>query len=424
MPDNIQPGRLPLMTIFRLAWRNLYRNRRRTWISAVTVAFAIFLLQLSYSMLIGMEDQSFDNLINYQTAHAKLYAEGYFEEREDFSLDYALTDAESVQALMTDVAGVAGASPRITFSAQLSDGSDQLACLGVGIKIEEGDATVFKIPEAVVAGEFLSPGEEGMLLGSGLAEFFEIGVGDWLTVLAKTKNGAYEALDLPVVGLLGTGNPGIDRNSFMIPLETARYMLEMESEATEIAIRYAATAGEDATLGRIRTAVAENESVDVKSWQEVEEDFMALVETKRMSSIIMLGLFVVIAVVGITNTILMAAFERTREIGTLVAMGLRGSGIKKLFLAEGAFMGLLGGAIGTILATGVIGYFSVNGIDLSAMYGDMDTGYPIKDVFYMAFAPSYIIGVWLCTGVLAALASYYPAARASRQQPAEALRHV
>ncbi len=151
---------------------------------------------------------------------------------------------------------------------------------------------------------------------------------------------------------------------------------------------------------------------------------MSLVETKRASSIIMLGLFVLIAVVGITNTILMAAFERTREIGTLMAMGLRGAGIRKIFLAEGALMGLLGGAMGILMAVGVIGYFAVKGIDLSAMYGDIDTGYPVKDVFYMAFEPTFMVASWLVTGLLAAIASYYPAARASRQNPAEALRYV
>ena len=150
MSDVIKPGRLPWLSILRLAWRNLARNRRRTWISAITVAFAIFLLQLSYSMLIGMEDQSFDNLINYQTAHAKLYATGYFEEREDFTLDYSLAQAEAIQSKMAEVAGVAGAAPRITFSAQLSDGSDQVSCLGTGIQIGDGDASVFKIPEAIL----------------------------------------------------------------------------------------------------------------------------------------------------------------------------------------------------------------------------------------------------------------------------------
>ncbi len=319
---------------------------------------------------------------------------------------------------------MAGVASRLNFAAQLSDGSEQVSCLGTGIQVGGRDAEVFRIPQAVVAGAYLKEGEEGMLLGSGLAEFFDVTVGDWLTVLAKTKDGAYEALDLPIVGLIGTGNPAIDRNNFMIPLETARYMLDMDAEATELAIRYAPSASEATTFSRIAEALQDEKGVDLKSWQEVEENFMALVETKRASSIIMLGLFVMIAIVGITNTILMAAFERTREIGTLLAMGLRGAGIRKIFLAEGALMGLLGGAIGTVLAMGVIGYFALKGIDLSAMYGDMDTGYPIKDVFYMAFEPAFLVSSWLLTGLLAAIASYYPAARASRQDPAEALRYV
>ncbi len=103
MSDSLIPGILEPRTLFRLAWRNLSRNRRRTWISAITVAFAIFLLQLSYAMLIGLEDQSFDNLINYQTSHAKLYAPGYFDEREDLSLDYAVQTPEIIQTKMAEV---------------------------------------------------------------------------------------------------------------------------------------------------------------------------------------------------------------------------------------------------------------------------------------------------------------------------------
>lgn len=421
---SIKPGALGNFAMLKLAWRNLARNRKRTWISAITVAFAVFLLQLSYAMLIGLEDQSFDNLINYQTGHAKIYAAGYFEEREDLTLDYLLTDSGDLQQKLENVTGVAGVTSRITFAAQLSDGSEQLPVFGIGIQVAGSDDAVFRIPQTIVAGRYPEAGDEGMLLGSGLAEFFDVEAGDWLTVLAKTKNGAYEALDLEILGLIGTGNPAIDRSTIMLPLETARYMLDMDTQSTEIALRFAPSAGLSGTMQRIQHVLDENAAVDLKSWQEVEEDFMALVQSKRMGSTIMLGLFVLIAVVGITNTILMASFERTREVGTLMAIGLRGSGIRKMFLIEGGLMGLLGGAIGIVLSVGIIGYFAVKGIDLSAMYGDMDTGYPIKDVFYMAFEPGYMIASWLVTGLLAAGASLYPAARASRQDPAEALRYV
>ena len=273
VPAALKHGVLGFIVTLKLAWRNLARNRKRTSISAITVAFAVFLLQLSYAMLIGLEDQSFDNLINYQTGHAKIFAAGYFEEREDLTLDHLIRVSDSLQHALAELDGVAGAAPRITFAAQLSDGSDQLSVLGVGIQPAGSDDAVFRIRQAIVGGRYLDPEDEGLLLGSGLAEFFEAGVGDWLTVLAKTKNGAYEALDLEVIGLIGTGNPAIDRNTIMMPLDVTRYMLDMESEATEIALRFASASRSERTLQRVSEVLGEEKQVDLKSWQEVEEDF-------------------------------------------------------------------------------------------------------------------------------------------------------
>ena len=418
------PGVLGLRATFRLGWRNLKRNRRRTWITASTVALAVLLLQFSTALLIGVEQQSFDNLINYQTGHAKIYADGYFEERDEFPLDYTFEDGGALQAHVEAIPGVAAATPRLTFQAQLSNGMDQIPCLGVGIMIQGSDSDVFRIPQSVVDGEYLADDDEGILLGSGIAEIFEVGAGDWLTVLAKTQYGAYEALDLPIVGLIGTGNPLIDRNSFLIPLPTAQYILDMEGAATEMAVRFSATARETATLERLESTIEASGAFDVKGWREMESDFMALVQAKRMGQVIFLGIFLILAVVGITNTILMAAYERTREIGMLMAIGLRGTGIRGLFLVEGALTGLIGGAIGSLIALGIIVWLASVGIDFAALYGDMDIGYPVKDTLYPALNLPILAVGWLFTGFLAAIASLYPAARASHNRPVEALRHV
>jgi putative ABC transport system permease protein len=388
------------------------------------VALAVLLVQAAMSLLIGIEQQSFNNLINYQTGHAKLYAAGYFENRDELPLEHALTDLSALEETVLSVGGVAAATPRIVFSAQLSNGVDQIACLGVGIDVTGSDTDVFRIPQTVVEGQYLRPSEEGLLLGSGLAELFGVSLGDWLTVLAKTQAGAYEAIDLEIVGVVGTGNPLIDQNSFLLPLEMARYILDMESGATELALRFATTANESATLQRLQGTFAESQEVEVKGWRDMEEDFMSLVKLKRVGQGIFLAIFVVLAVVGITNTILMAAFERTTEIGMMMAMGLRNAGIRRLFLAEGALTGLIGAAVGSVVGVAIIAYFAVQGIDISAMYGDMDIGYPVKDTIYPGMNVAVIVGSWLLTGVLAAIASLYPAARASRMQPVEALRHV
>lgn len=423
MQRETAPGTLRQRTLLRLAWRNLARNRKRTWITAATVAIAVLMLNISMSLLLGVEQQSFDNLINFQTAHAKVFAEGYFPSREELPLDYLLTDLEELQRMIRSVDGVAATTPRLAFSAQLSNGVDQIACLGVGIQVTGSDTDVFRIPQAVIEGDYLKAGEEGLLLGSGLAELFEVTAGDWLTILTKTQTGAYEALDLPVVGLLGTGNPLIDRTSFLLPLSLARYVLDIESGATEVAIRFAPTASEPATLRRLQEAVGTT-GLEVKGWRDIEEDFLALVKTKRTAQGIFLSIFVVLAVVGITNTVLMAAFERTREIGMLMAMGMRGTGIRRLFLTEGALTGLLGGAVGIAVAVALIAKFAISGIDFSSLYGEIDTGYPVKDLIYPSLNVVAITTTWLLTGVLATLAALYPAARASRKDPVEALRHV
>ena len=145
---------------------------------------------------------------------------------------------------------------------------------------------------------------------------------------------------------------------------------------------------------------------------------------KRTGNMVILTLFLLMAVVGVTNTVLMAAFERTREIGMLMAMGLRGSGIRRLFLAEGALTGLMGGGVGTLLAAALLVWIASVGLDITGMYGDIDIGYPVRGVIYPA-VNAFVLGyAWALAGLMAALASLYPAARASRHEPVEALRHV
>ena len=423
MTADAPAGRLGAVGTIRLAWRNLRRNRRRTWITAVTVALAVLLLQLTSAFLTGIERQSFDNLINYQTGHAKVFAAGYYASRDELPLEPALAGLDALQARMRAVPGVQATAARLTFQAQLSNGLDQLPCTGIGIAVGGSDTVVFRAPQAVTHGEYLRRGARGMLIGGGLAEVLGVRVGDWLTVLARTQQGAYEAVDLEVLGILGTGNPAIDRATFLIPLELAQTMLAMPDRATEVAVRFRPGAAERATLARLR-AEAATIGLDARGWRVLEADFLSLVSAKRTGRTVMLLIFLTVALVGVTNTILMAAFERTQEIGMLMTLGLRGTGVRRLFLAEGAMLGALGGTVGTLVGLVLIAWFATTGIDIAALYGEMDIGYPVKDRIYAAFGPGSLLIGWVLTVVLAAVASLYPATRASRMDPVDALRHV
>jgi ABC-type lipoprotein release transport system permease subunit len=422
---DLVPGKLGPVHLLRLAIRNLLRNRRRTVLTMITVAFAVFFLHVWNSMLTGMERQSYDNLIHYQTAHAKVFREGWFELRDELPLDRSLEHPDALLEQVRAVPGVAAAVPRIAFQAHLSDGRDQIPVQGLGVETRGSDSDVFRIPEAVVSGSYLPPDGYGLLLGSGLARAFDAGPGDWMTVLVRTRTGVWEAQEMEVTGVVTTGNPTIDQNSFLMGLEPARVMLDMDGRATELAIRFAGTIGEGRVLNRLEEALGTGNGLDVVGWREQEAEFIALTEVKRGGGLVAMAIFVVVALVGVANTMLLAAFERTQEVGMLLAMGMRAATVRWLFLLEGALTGLGAGALGTLVALGPILYFAARGIDFTAMFPeDMDIGYPVAGRFFWATTPVAILVAWLGTAVLAAGASLYAAARASRMKPVEALRHV
>jgi len=409
----------------RLAVRNLLRNRRRTILTMITVGFAVFFLNIWDSMLRGLENQSFANLIQYQTAHAKIFEEAWFELRDELPLDRSIQQPSSLLQRVRQVPGVAAAVPRIAFQAQLSDGRDQIPVQGWAIETRGSDSDVFRIPEAVVAGSYLPPDGEGLLLGSGLARLFDVAPGDWLTVLVRTRTGVWEAQDMEITGVVTTGNPAIEQGSFLMGLEPARSMLDMQGRATELAIRFEPTAREGAVLDRLDAAFRADPELHVAGWREQEQEFIALTEGKRGGGMVAMAIFVVVALVGVANTMLLAAFERTQEIGMLLAMGMRRKSIRRLFLLEGAMTGLGAGLLGTAVALIPVLYFAAHGIDFTAMFSDdMDVGYPVAGRVFWAVSPVAILVAWLGTAILAAGASLYAAARASRLEPVEALRHV
>lgn len=423
--DTLVAGKPGPVLLLRLAIRNLLRNRRRTVLTMITVAFAVLFLNVWDSMLRGLETQSYHNLIQYQTAHAKVYEEAWFELKEELPLDRSLEHPSSLLERIRTVPGVEAAVPRIVFQAHLSDGRDQIPVQGLAIETAGSDSDVFRVPEAVVAGSYLPPDGEGLLLGSGLARLFDAEPGDWMTVLVRTRTGVWDARDIQVTGVVTTGNPSIDQNSFLMGMEPARAMLDMEGRATELAIRFQGTARERAVLDRVEAAFASDPELLVAGWREQESSFIALTEGKRGGGMVAMAIFVIVALVGVANTMLLAAFERTQEMGMLLAMGMRRSSVRRLFLLEGALTGLGAGALGAAVALIPIVYFANHGIDFSAMFSEgTDIGYPVAGRVYWAVTPAAMVISWLGTALLAAGASLYAAARASRLEPAEALRHV
>jgi ABC-type lipoprotein release transport system permease subunit len=445
-----------------LAWKNLSRYRRRTLITATALAVGLALFIYVDSLLAGIDQESQRNLIWYETGSASIMTTEYFEDRELLPLDAAL---EAPGELLAELGrrGI-NAAPRTTFQGELIVYQDPYPADGSMVTQVHAidparDPQVFRLPDTVAAGRYLQPGENGVLLGSWLAEDLGAEVGYPMTVVTKTRDGFYQTMDLEVVGILEVPNPVINRTGVFVPLDTADEYLQMRGAVTEIAISLPLQQNAQAVADQLEEELsaaggradggaegsarggaepeafapgaaggpadggADSGGLVVKSWQELVPGFVALTEQKSVGTGVILFLVFVIAAVGISNTMLMSVYERVREIGMLRAIGMGDRRIRQLFLLEAGGIGLLGALLGVALGAALTALMVYVGIDYSWLVRDMDIGYRVLGVMRGAWNPGTMVTAALISVVLTVAVAWVPTRRAIGMNIPDALRH-
>lgn len=423
-----------MLTLLKLAFRNIFRFKRRTLITFCSVSVGLALLIITICLMNGIDKQSISNIINCQTSHLKIFKQGYFEKRDDLPMDLTISGPERIRALIKDVPGVVATESRVLFGTGLIKGADELPCLGVAIQ-PDVDPGLFNIKESLTAGEWLEPGDAKMLVGKDLAEDIGLSVGDIVTVRMITSsdkdNFSWNAVDLEVKGIFESGNPTVDGGRVIIPLAQAMESLGLENEVTEIVVRL--ENDDDKTILTAQNCIKEilkasEEKFEVVTWKDLAGVFLAISEMKTQRSGMIIMIMLVIASMGIINTMLMAVFERTREIGMLSALGMKKSEIMKLFIFEGGFIGAIGALLGCILGGLATWYLEVEGWSITA-FGETfkkisEAAYPVKDVYYADLTAGVLVMVFLFGVGISVLASAYPAWKAAKLDPTEALRQI
>ncbi|OGC11331.1 hypothetical protein A3K48_02295 [candidate division WOR-1 bacterium RIFOXYA12_FULL_52_29] len=405
--------------LIKLAFRNIFRNFSRTFLTFLSIALGLMFLIIIDSMLTGIDQESFDRIINYETGHIKIFDRGYREDEENFPLDKAIADPAPIIKKVGEDPDVAGVTSRINFRIMLSDGIDQYPAVGIAVNPAD-DQSVFLLRQAVAKGEFLRSGEAAMLVGEGLADDFGVDVGDYLTVLTRTKYDTYQAIDLRIKGILKTEDPKIDWSAVVIPLGVGQDSLDMGRGVTEIDIKLK----EPARIEEFRARLArEVPGMEIATWKDLAADVVAIAKAKRGGTSFVLFSVFVIALIGISNTILLAAFERTREIGMMAALGMRRGQIIRLFVLEGAMIGILGSITGCLLGVLVNIPFVQYGFDWGFVMRDVgDIGYRVTGVSRGVWNIKMIAIAFVSGIVISSLTSIYPARVASKMEPTEALR--
>lgn len=414
--------------LFTLAFRNVQRNKKRTIITFCAISFGLAAIIIGKSLMDGVDLQAQKNLINTDTAHLKIYAAGYFEERNELPLTSIIDEPKQIIPLIKSVPEIKAVAARVNFSALMIKGTQELGCKTIGIDPKD-DPQVFNLRRSLKEGRFLSKGSESMLAGVDLAQDFGLKIGDLVTIEMLTADSARNALDLEVVGLFDTGNPLIDNNTVFIPLDLAQQALNIDTGVTEIAVKLYHINQLRKTENKIDQLLSSlNTNSQSHRWDEIAGDFLEISKIKIKAMGIISLIMIIIATLGITNTMLMAMIERTKEIGMMASMGMKIKDIMTLFILEGGVIGFFGSILGCLM--GIIGsiYLEIYGWDISYFGEEIKqiaaAAYPIKDVYYADLSWSTVIFVLVFGIFVSIVASSYAAWRAARLDPAEALRYV
>lgn len=415
-----------------LAWRNLGRHRRRTVITMLALAFSIAVLIFMDSMLRGVDQESQRNLVWYETGSGRVVTRAQHDDLDRVALKYELIDYARLGAALTEL-GIAN-TPRIGFAGEMFFGEGSLPIRLIAID-PATDGAVFRLRDALLAGSgFIEQGSPGLLLGAWMADDLGMTLGDIVEVRTRTRHGAMQVLELELVGTLLSPNPTINRGVGFLPLDVAQFDLEMTG-VTEVALGAmpsrlgravavpagAFLAGE---IERVNAMLAEVLPGAVAvGWPQLARDYLAMMESERSGNVLLLMLVFLIAAVGISNTMLIAAYERMREFGMMRALGMEDGAVRATMVFEAGFIGCLGSLCGLLLGAVAVFFLVDQGIDMSRFYGDISIGYRVTAVFRGAWNPG-TMAVAVVFGVLASmLIALLPARRALRLDIVQCLRH-
>lgn len=411
-PDGSGKVKINMNQTFKLAYRNLGRNKTRSLLSALAVGVGMALLLLMASVLEGEMRGALDNTIRLQSGHLQIRPASYEEGKLSLKWEDLIAEPDQLVEKVKLLPQVIAATPRLNASAILTIGDESKGVQILGIDPASEANQPFR--DGMIAGEFLQADDrEGILVGSLLADKLSLQVGDKVNLLVTTSNGAVDEQLFIVRGVYTTRTPGFDEGTVFMPLAKAQTITATENRASTIFVLL-----QDREQAEAIEQALQSNSYQVLTWRE-QNQFVVQFEDYAGVFLIFLYLIVLgITATVVTNTLVMAVFERTREIGILAAIGMKGRGIMAQFLAEAALLAT-GGVIGGLIVGGaMVVYFNINGFYIGN-FGI--TGILFEERIYAYLSLENAVTLAAVTYMITLIASLYPARLAARMEPIEAL---
>ena len=412
-----------MMYLFKMAIRNVNRNRRRSMLALTSVALSIMVITFFRGFAGGMLKSIVKNSTKNETGHIRISTREFHEKARFMPVTENITNPEDIITMIKNNKNINKdlllITERINFGVLLNNKGNNRSAMGLS-----GDPEIEKdlllLQNSLLPGGTYIRNERETIIGAKLADALNLGVGDTLKVMTQGSDYALHLRKFIITGMFETGLNMLDNRLFQIPLQDAKKLLRMGRATQQIIIMLKDYKKADNIAAQIRTMLHDDNLI-VVSWTE-HGTWASMVEK---ASVIYNSIYFFIAFLGafiITNIMMMVVLERKKEIGIIKSMGISRGEVMILFLLEGIFLGFIGSSIGIILGMMFNVYFAVKGFDMTKMMGSFN--FPIDPVLYFEISVTSLLNVLIIGILVSAIVSMLPSWRASRMNAVDAIKSV
>jgi ABC-type lipoprotein release transport system permease subunit len=409
-----------MQLFLRLAWRNVWRHRRRTIIIVAAMALSLGLMIWYDGLIDGFNNAIYGNAIRVLGGNIQIHAAGYREKIDSNPLIPLPDDQAALEAARSQPQ-VISATRRITTGGLLTNREGAFPVSIIGIE-PDAEAPVSLIAEHITQGRWLNEGDLDMvLIGRGLADVMDIQVGDRITMVGSDVHKQSRQRTMTVAGVYDIGLPTTEKKMLYISLAEAQDLFGLRGQSSEIVVNLQKLGPEAEVVAVLKPLLP---GYEVESYEDNYPELKAALSSKGAVMTIFGIVIIMISGIGILNLLLMAIYERTREIGLMGAMGLKPRQIAWLFILEGALIGVVGAAAGILVGLAINVSLGRIGLDFAQYASITEYMALISGKIYPSLGMSKALPRALTVIVISVLAAWIPATEASRREPAEALHAV
>jgi ABC-type lipoprotein release transport system permease subunit len=402
-----------MLQLLKMSFRDLGRNRRRSFFSALAVSVGLAILILMASVIEGEMGSAIQGAIILQSGHIQVRAASYDENKSSLKWEDLVINPDQVAGQIAALPQVKAATPRLFASGFLSAGNESSGVQIYGIDPNSVANDPYR--QAVISGSYLAADDSGgVLIGKPAADKLHLKAGDNVSLSVNTSNGDVAAQTFVVRGIYSTNTFAFDSGIIFLPLAKAQAITQTQNHASTIFVLLKDISTTDSVAAALK-----GPGLKVLTWKDLNTLILDWETTANSYISILYLIILAITASVIINTLIMSVYERTREIGILSAVGMRAGRIMSLFLSESALLAAGGVVMGVILGLLATYFFNIKGFYIGGMGL---TGFMVTDTIFAKLTMANVVNLSIVTFIVTILAGLYPAIMASRLQPVEALR--